>query len=597
MTQTVSKPAVKLALIAVLLGLWACGAPAPKPDQPTEIPPPEFSTERIEEQSLSLPESPYASEFDRARYHLQQFDWLSASQITQALSLAPMDSTEQAHLTYLRARIAFTRGDLDTALSLLNQVQWPPVHPGIRYRALGLQRDILDLRGDHVQAAASAQRLLLLAPEGELPALRQGLWRNLQRMDTPALENAHLETRDSPWRDWLSLAILSRGPATAQELQRWLEAHPEHPAAAHLPAELAVKLAPGNPPARVALLLPLSGRLAPAGKAVRDGYLASYYAARRRGEANFELHIYNQDYFPSANAAYDAAVAEGMELLIGPLGKRSVAQLQQREFMPLPVIALNRSNSGATANREFMQHALAPEDEARRIAETAFGQGTRRALLVAPRGAWGDKVSMALTTRWQQLGGSLAGKASFSGRDEYSSAIELGLGIPDSQARARRVRDIFQTTMEFTPRRREDIDVVFLLARNGAEARSLKPLLAFHYAGDIPIYSTSSAYSGVVDKRDRDLNGIKLVEIPWLLDSDNELRAAIEKGATASSSYVRLNALGADAFLLQSHHLALQNDNSPILHGSTGLLSIRENGWIERELPLATFDRGVIRRH
>jgi outer membrane PBP1 activator LpoA protein len=73
------------------------------------------------------------------------------------------------------------------------------------------------------------------------------------------------------------------------------------------------------------------------------------------------------------------------------------------------------------------------------------------------------------------------------------------------------------------------------------------------------------------------------------------LRSEIAAGGTSSNAYHRLNALGADAFLLQSHYGVLKSDVNPILRGHTGLLSLNEKGWVERELPLATFDRGVLR--
>jgi len=151
------------------------------------------------------------------------------------------------------------------------------------------------------------------------------------------------------------------------------------------------------------------------------------------------------------------------------------------------------------------------------------------------------------------------------------------------------------TNIEFTARRRQDMDVVFLLSRNGAEARSIKPLLAFHYAGNLPVYAMSSIYSGIPDPRDRDLNGINLVETPWLLGSNPSVRVAIAAGDTGSDNYTRLNALGADAFLLQSRFSQLQAGPDALIRGDTGLLSMDPQLQIHRELSLATFDEGALK--
>ena len=161
-----------------------------------------------------------------------------------------------------------------------------------------------------------------------------------------------------------------------------------------------------------------------------------------------------------------------------------------------------------------------------------------------------------------------------------------------SEQRARDIGDMLSAEVEFTARRRQDVDVVFLLARNGAEARSLKPLLAFHYAGNLPIYATSSIYNGVASASDRDLDDINLVEMPWLLGSSPETRAELAAGNTGT--YTRLNALGADAYLLQSRFRQLQAGPDALLRGNTGLLTLNRDLQVERELPLATFDEGAI---
>ena len=283
--------------------------------------------------------------------------------------------------------------------------------------------------------------------------------------------------------------------------------------------------------------------------------------------------------------------------MVGPLSKEAVAELGSRADRSIPVLALNRMDAedaviqGGSA---MVQFALAPEDEARDIAELAFGQGARNALIIRPQGEWGSKVAQALLERWQTLGGAVANSVTYSGREDYSASVKEALGIPASEHRAQAVRDILATEVESNARRRQDIDVVFLLSSNGAEARSLKPLLAFHYAGSLPVYAISSIYSGIPDPRDRDLDGINFVETPWLLGASPELKDAIAAGRTGTQSYTRLNALGADAFLVQSQFRQLQAGADALLRGNTGLLTMNPQLQIQRELLLTTFDGGAI---
>ena len=214
--------------------------------------------------------------------------------------------------------------------------------------------------------------------------------------------------------------------------------------------------------------------------------------------------------------------------------------------------------------------------------------------MLRPAGAWGNKMERALANRWRQLGGEVVSSVSYTGREDYSTSIKSGLGLEDSESRRRRVRDMLATNVEFTPRRRQDLDVVFMLSRNGPEARSIKPLLAFHYAGQLPVYAPSNIYSGVPDARDKDLDGINLVELPWLLGSNPALTAEL---ATADrNNYTRLNALGVDAYRLHKRFRQLQAGPDVLIRGDTGLLSMNSRLQITREPTPATFDGGALSR-
>ncbi len=60
----------------------------------------------------------------------------------------------------------------------------------------------------------------------------------------------------------------------------------------------------------------------------------------------------------------------------------------------------------------------------------------------------------------------------------------------------------------FEPRRRQDIDIIFLIARP-LKARQLVPQFKFHRSGQLPVVATSHAYTGAKNKQqDIDLNGL-----------------------------------------------------------------------------------------
>ncbi len=589
----------QLCLTLILMGMWGCSSEPVKqpepPPPPVEKPQPTVPVQT----SLTLPPSAYNTQFLKADQLLTQNRWMAASEVIATIPSEDRSATDRVYLDYLQARIAYIRGRPGAALALLDTLDYPGMNGGQHYRILTLRRHIMEMSGDYLESARLGDQILRLAPVEDVPALKRQIWHDLQRINTGQLEQAAVAAVDPQWQDWLELTLLARAPLAAQmqSLPLWQQNNPQHPAANPLPGGLdyLLKQPPGIQ--KVAVILPLSGRLAPASRAVRDGYLASYYASRENGGPQYDVLVLDQDSYGSASLAYDVALAQGASIVVGPLSKQAVAELGSRADRPIPVLALNRLDAGdplAQGNSALVQFALAPEDEARDIAELAFGQGARSALVIRPQGDWGSKVAQALLERWQTLGGTVANSITYSGREDYSASVKESLGIPDSEQRAQAVRDIMATDVEFNARRRQDIDVVFLLSSNGAQARSLKPLLAFHYAGSLPVYSISAIYSGLPDPRDRDLDGINFVETPWLLGANPELKAAIAAGKTGTDSYTRLNALGADAFLVQSQFRQLQAGADALIRGNTGLLSMNPQLHIRRELVLTTFDEGAI---
>jgi len=582
-------------VLLLAVTLWGCAeAPVPPQPEPAPEPPPQQPEAPREEVSLELPANSFPAQFNQAEQALASFDWMGATATMDELGAA-LPTYDEAYRGYLYARAAYVRGDQRQAMQLLDTLSSPALHPALRYRVESFRHYMLDLGGQHLASAALADELLATAPQEHRAAWRRSLWRNLQRSPDAELRNASGQSSSPSWSGWLELALIAResGATLTQGLAQWRERHPGHPGGEPLPGGLQY-LAAGQP-GKVALLLPLSGRLAPAGRAVLDGFLAAHYAAVASGDAAAELLVLDREQYGSASAAYDEAVAAGATLLVGPLSREAVTELAARGDRSVPVLALNRIDAAVTtAGAALVQLALAPEDEAARLAEIAYGRGARMALVIAPAGAWGDKVTGVLQQRWASLGGKVVDSVAYNRPEDYSPAIKEVLGISQSEARGERIRDLLATDVEFTPRRRGDPDVIFLLSRDGGEARLIKPLLAFHYAGDLPVYALSSSYDGLADERNRDLDGINLVEMPWLLGASPELRVALATGNTSGSGYTRLNALGADTFLLQGGFGRLQAGADALFTGNTGLLTMDPSLRIVRELPLATFDGGEI---
>ena len=578
--------------------LSGCGDKPVKKEAPVTVP---DSHPLLTTGPAQLPRSQFSPQFDSAEQYLLAFDWMAASHVLESIPPEQASSTDLQYLNYLQARIHYLRGDQDEARRLLEYLRRYSPDPAIASKIDNFHRYLISLSGQALESARLGVHMLGQSTSGQptASALERSIWRDLQRVPAEELQLALDSSANSYWQGWLSLSLLTADAGNELELQqglaRWRSIYPTHTDANALPGGLGYLLDRPVALRKVTLMLPLSGRLAPAAKSVRDGYLANFYAARLAGAPAYELQVLDLDRYSSVVQAYEEAVAAGTDLVVGPLSKHGVSALAGHPNRPVPVLALNQVNEKLPAgNTALVQLALAPEDEAEQIAQIAFGQGARRALVIRPAGNWGAKMEQALLKRWTALGGELAAVASYSSQEDYSTSMAAGLSLPQSEQRAREVRSMLATNIEFTARRRQDLDVIFLLGRNGSEARSLKPLLAYHYAGDLPVYATSSIYRGIPDARDKDLNGIRLVEIPWLLGGNPPLHAALAAAETGPDNYTRLSALGADAYLLQSRFNQLQGGPDVQIRGNTGLLSLDPQLRIQRELQAATFGGGVL---
>ncbi|MEC8429318.1 MAG: penicillin-binding protein activator, partial [Pseudomonadota bacterium] len=161
----------------------------------------------------------------------------------------------------------------------------------------------------------------------------------------------------------------------------------------------------------------------------------------------------------------------------------------------------------------------------------------------------------------------------------------------------RQLRAILNQHMEFEPRRRQDVDMIFLISRHD-DARQIKPTLDFHYASDLPVYASSHIYAGKNDKkRDRDLNGIRFTTLPWFFEAGNHPeKALIEQQTKTAPSYQRLYALGVDSYHLYPRLPQLETIQGARLYGATGSLALDNQRRVEREQIWAQMRGGVARQ-
>lgn len=432
------------------------------------------------------------------------------------------------------------------------------------------------------------------------------LWQLLIRTDIQKLHDLRERKSAGLAQDWLALAIgvldtALEPTATQQWLSDWRQQNPAHPASRLLETRiLATQRSDLAPPARVAVLLPLSGNLAPASQAIRQGILAAHYA--RPGQRRAQLQFI--DVGPEGSAptlAYRQAVDAGASQVIGPLSKAAVREVLSQRRLPIPVIALNRVD-GLNQIANAFQFGLAPEDDARASAALAKALGYQRIALLSSADDWGQRVSSAFTEGFTAQQNSIVESGRYpADADDLSEPIKALFNLDDSEARYARLRSITGQRFGFEARRREDMDAVFIAAFEPA-ARLITPQIRFHRGIGLPVLGTSQSYPQVPSTvANDDLNGLLFTRMPWLL---NEQPTSLTQRASEQLSDAgqtdagtsQLVALGIDSYQLLSAINALSRNPSLRLQGASGVLQLAEAGRIQRHLVPVQVQSSGLRR-
>jgi len=599
-----------IVIALILAGLLAACGPV-KPPTRTDLDPAEARAQMLLEQQDFLGASTLYRELaarntGEAMVHyqleatdaaLKGRDLNTAEALLAQLAEAPLTPRQALHARLLRAELMFAQRRPDLALELLYQPRPADDAPiALQRRYLRDLANAFRLTGNLLDSANTLQQLDALETEREKRlAVQSEILRNLALLNELVLRNLQ-PSPPGVAGGWMQLALLIKqygdDPTALQpELQQWRARFPDHPAFPEVISGYQARLQQQvQRAAQVAVLLPQSGRYAAAAAAVRDGLMISYYQLDPTQRP--KLRFYDSADTDNVWPLYSQAVNDGAEIVVGPLQKEAVTQLSRAGELPIPVLALNQVQTDSTPPANLFMFALSPEDEARQGAERIWLDGLRRPVVLVPEGDWGERIARAFDNRWQSLGGSVVDYRHYdaTGHD-YSEAITSLLHLDQSRQRHRQIQQWLGQKVEFEPRRRQDVDAIFLAARP-RQAQSFPPLLQFHHAGDLPLYATSHAWTGELSAQQlADMKGMMLADIP-LLVSTGERDALARHLPSINSPLVRLHAMGMDALNLLPHLARLDSSIYESLDGHTGNLFmdpenrvLRQTVWLKLDDP------------
>jgi outer membrane PBP1 activator LpoA protein len=541
---------------------------------------------------------------------LEQGFFERAALESQAQSLSDAMAPElRSRFAMAQARIANSQGDPQSALQFLTETLAPSSGDmNTQFeKLLGDTYLLLDRPADAFRSYLASSKkesseiksTETLASEESVQDLHDLVWNALTIIDDAELSSIANSASNYKSRGWIELAKAVADQELSikgqlDSIQQWRRVWSSHDAARILPRPL-VKLQRNweQRPRQVALLLPLQEQ---AGRAIQEGFLSAYYQSIEANHGAPIIKFYDSSGVTNIYPLYDEALNDGADLVIGPLDKELVNQLHRLPNLAVPTLALNYTDDNSFSGAgNFFQFGLAPENEIEQAAQLATSAGFKNAAVITPSGSDYLRLNSLFENAWTATGGNIVSRSTFDSESDYAEIIKQSMAIDASEARAAKIEALLpRDRIEFIPRRRQDIDFIYLIA-NPRQGRQIQPTLAFYFAESLPVIAYPSIYDGS-DNTDinRDLNGIIFLDAPWLLQQSNPFKEFVSNSFRKTAGPLeRLRAMGIDSYRLHDRLAQFSSSEINSLGGTTGLLTMNSDREIQRQLLAARFIDGA----
>ena len=489
--------------------------------------------------------------------------------IVASIQRKELTDDEPLRLDLLRAEIALQQHDAATALTLTSSTNGN-VPGNLLPRLLDLRAQAMADTGDFWSAALTRVQMDNLLQGAARSQNRDQAVSLLARLGVaPLKQRAAAMQPGDQMLPWVNEALGRLGVTVAQA-----QPNLEQAVGTLVPGSNASVREGYKMPAHIALLIPNNDGLVAAGSAIREGFFAAYFQASDTHAPRASIRVYDSGgNAASAIKAYNQAVADGAQMVVGPLTRAEVMGVLGQSSLPVPVLALNRSENKSLPAGTTSEFAMLPEDEGAQVADHMIDRGIHSVYVVISGDDFAKRSATAFKAELLSKGGQIVGNAQISsGNVNYADAIAaLNAGSAGS-------------------------DAGIFISMRADQARLLLPQLRVARIS-LPVFATSHIYGGSENAAaDRDLEGVEFCDAPWLFDAQTGLpsyqdiasQLPAARGATAA-----LFAFGMDAWNLVPYLDWLRNHPGSYLPGATGQLAADTFGHVNRVMTWLKFQDGV----
>ena len=468
----------------------------------------------------------------------------------------------------------------------------------------------------------------------------QIIWQWVKKLSLTELEKARLA--ESSLQPWLQLAIIVQRFALQpelfkQQLVNWQSRHFGHPLVTNVPAEIEQSLLQSPIQGkRIAVLLPLTGRLANQGLAIKEGILAAYLDNLPSAQLpqsnqldsnkstdqspNISPQLYREiRFFDSAlqTAQQLKTLVTDFDVILGPLVKQKIIELTAilpsdkillaLNRVPLKPVQLKNAALQATLTTttqldssieshaplpEYYYFSLAPEDEAQQLALYIQQQQLVRPIIFAANNPITQRMAQAFMTKWQVTPNAIKPDLIiFTDNKNMRIGVSQMLDVAQSKKRIKQMERLSDVEVFGVERNRRDIDAIVLFA-NPEQTQLLTPIIEASLSPfarkSLSVFASSRSYSLDLNNNNlRDLRNLTFTDMPWMLPGHNWQSLASQTKQLwpqTEDTLLRLFAMGFDAYKLLPHLRRLKALPQTISHGLTGAINVDNQGVLHRRL-------------
>ncbi len=589
---------------------------------------------------------------EAAQLYMLQQKPIMAQQILYEVKQDGVSPENQSFYALLMAKVYANQSDVsaEELLSLLEPVSG---NKDLLIEKAHLQAQLFAKDGNYSAAANS----LLNTDLPDEQKVEQ-VWKWITSMPVSSLDD--IAQQYSALSPFVSLRKLTEEYSSspeklAENLNNFQKVYAGHSLGATFPDDVlnATKLQRANINA-ITVLLPLSGRLATTGSTVKNGIMAAYYQSIADKQGNEvgqdQRNLPTLHFIDTVDKDVNDIIAEigDAKFIIGPLLKSNVERIIPALPVGVNVLALNRSdditqietpfNTSASNSQQLILNdvqysnnaqygdkgkrgddntlesaqssangpiaanffALAPEDEAKQLAELIFNKGFRAPIVITEQSSLYERMDDTFKSHWESLN-KAEGKyktnitsVTFNDSNSLREGITSALDVAQSNERINQIEYMTNDEVYNMPRSRRDIDAIIAFA-SPQDTELLNPIIeaSLNPLGGkpIPVYATSRSMDYESGKNQwRDLKNIHFIDMPWMMPQHQwkPLAQTVEQAFDGQNTMQkRLFAFGYDAYELLPKLGILNTLNYLHHNGLTGALSLNENGEVERKQPTA----------